>query len=281
MARMGIGQAQDWPQDWPGDWTAALAALAWQVDLGVTDSIGEGPVNRFEAVEPPSAPQRADASGPAHHAVPQQAPVAARPATDAVVAARAAAQGAATLDALRAAMAAFPHCDLKQGARNTVFADGNPAARLMIVGEAPGRDEDVEGRPFVGRAGQLLDRMLAAIGLDRTSPYPARAVYITNVLPWRPPGNREPEAAEIAMMRPFLERHIELAAPDVLVLMGNAACLAVLEQRGILRLRGQWAEAFGRPVLPMTHPAFLLRQPHAKREAWADLLEIRARLAKA
>ena len=143
----------------------------------------------------------------------------------------------------------------------------------MLVGEAPGRDEDREGRPFVGRAGQLLDRMLAAIELSRSE-----NVYITNVLPWRPPQNRDPKPEEIAMMRPFLERHIELARPDVLVVMGNISCQALLGKRGITRLRGQWAEACGKPALPMFHPAYLLRNPAAKRQAWADLLALKARL---
>ena len=151
-------------------------------------------------------------------------------------------------------------------------------ARVMVVGEAPGRDEDLEGRPFVGQAGQLLDRMLAAIGLAREATDREAAVYITNVLPWRPPQNRDPDAGEIAMMRPFLERHIALARPDVLILMGNHACDALLQRKGILRLRGQWAEAVGMPAMPMTHPAYLLRNPAAKREAWADLLAVQARL---
>ena len=148
----------------------------------------------------------------------------------------------------------------------------------MILGEAPGRDEDREGRPFVGRAGQLLDRMFDAIGMARTSDDADAALYITNVLPWRPPQNRDPKPEEIAMMKPFLERHVALAAPDVLVLMGNISCQGVLGKRGITRLRGQWGEAFGKPVLPMFHPAYLLRSPHVKRETWADLLELRARL---
>lgn len=148
----------------------------------------------------------------------------------------------------------------------------------MILGEAPGRDEDMEGLPFVGRAGQMLDRMLAAIGLSRKSPDPAAAAYISNVMFWRPPGNREPTPEELAMVLPFTLRHIELAQPDVLVLMGNTPCGALLGRRGILRLRGQWTQARGLPVLPMTHPAYLLRNPAAKREAWADLLELQAKL---
>jgi uracil-DNA glycosylase len=249
---------------------AALAALAWQIELGADECIGEAPVNRFEAV----APVRSTAA----------APVSARPATmpvaavDPVAAAEAAAAGAGSLEALRDALAAYPHCDLREGAKSVVFADGDPAARVMIVGEAPGRDEDIEGRPFVGRAGQMLDRMLAAVGLGRTHPDPGQAVYITNVLPWRPPQNRDPAPAEVAMMLPFLRRHVDLVAPDMLVLMGNHACSALLGQKGITRLRGNWGQALGRPALPMLHPAYLLRNPSAKREAWADMLALAARL---
>ena len=173
----------------------------------------------------------------------------------------------------------FDHCDLKKGARNTVFADGNPAARVLILGEAPGADEDREGRPFVGRAGQLLDKMFAAIGLSRTSPDAATALYITNVLPWRPPGNRDPEPVEIAMMLPFVERHIALVDPAVIVVVGNTPLFALTGTKGILRARGNWTMALGKPVLPMTHPAYLLRNPAAKREAWADLLSLKARLS--
>ena len=179
---------------------------------------------------------------------------------------------------MQAALAAYEHCELKRGARNLVFADGNPAAWVLILGEAPGSDEDREGRPFVGRAGQLLDRMFAAIGLDRRSSDPAQALYITNVMPWRPPANRDPEAAEIAMMRPFVERHIALVDPAVIVVMGNTPLLALTGAKGILRARGGWTMALGKPVLPMTHPAYLLRNPAAKRDAWADLLALQARL---
>jgi DNA polymerase len=175
-------------------------------------------------------------------------------------------------------MAAFEHCELKRGAKSLVFADGLPGARVMVVGEAPGRDEDIEGRPFVGRAGQLLDRMFAAIGLSRTAADPAQALYITNVMVWRPPQNREPTPDEVAMLLPFLQRHIALADPRVIVVMGNTPLSALLRAKGITRLRGQWAEALGKPVLPMLHPAYLLRNPAAKREAWADLLCLKARL---
>jgi DNA polymerase len=197
---------------------------------------------------------------------------------DPVEVARAAAARAGSLEDLRAALAAYDLCELKKGARNTVFCDGNTAARVMLIGEAPGRDEDLEGRPFVGRAGQLLDRMFAAIGLSRSNPDAQNALYITNVMPWRPPSNRDPSAEEIAMMQPFLARHVELADPELIVVMGNTSAKAVLGQQGITRLRGHWTQAWGRPALPMLHPAYLLRNPAAKREAWADLLELRARL---
>ncbi|MCB1400148.1 MAG: uracil-DNA glycosylase [Rhodobacteraceae bacterium] len=256
------------------DYHAALAALEWQLEAGVDEPITDAPLNRYELPEA-QARMRAPAPEAAQTVPAPPEPVAE---VDPVVIAQRAAGAALDLPALAEAIAAFDLCELKKGARSTVFADGNPAARVMIIGEAPGRDEDIEGRPFVGRAGQLLDRMLAAIGLSRGAPDAAAAVYITNTLPWRPPGNRTPEAAEIAMMRPFLARHVELADPDLVVLMGNAACQAALGRTGILKLRGNWAEAFGRPALPMTHPAYLLRTPQAKREAWADLLAIRARL---
>jgi uracil-DNA glycosylase len=247
------------------DWHAALAALAWQVEAGADETIGEAPINRYDL--------KAEAPRPA-----SAEPIPKPQSADPVEAARASALGARTLMDLRDAIAAFDHCELKKGARNTVFADGNPAARVLILGEAPGAEEDREGRPFVGRAGQLLDRMFAAIGLSRASPDAETALYITNVLPWRPPGNRDPEPAEIAMMRPFVERHIALADPEVIVVMGNTPLLALTGAKGILRARGNWTQALGKPLLPMTHPAYLLRNPSAKREAWADLLSLKAKL---
>ncbi len=257
------------------DWHASLAALAWQVDLGVTDPVGEGPVDRYALAEPVRTSQGAALQAPVRAA---PVPAAAVTGNDAVAAAKAAAARANSLEELQAALAAYEHCELKRGARNLVFSDGNPAARVLILGEAPGSDEDREGRPFVGRAGQLLDRMFAAIGLDRRSSDPAQALYITNVMPWRPPANRDPEAAEIAMMRPFVERHIALVDPAVIVVMGNTPLLALTGAKGILRARGGWTMALGKPVLPMTHPAYLLRNPAAKRDAWADLLALQARL---
>ena len=251
------------------------ALLEWQVELGATDAILDAPVDRYalDAAKPaekkPAVVVQADQAAPA----PLKAVE-----IDVVALAQQAAAGAADLDALAAAMQGFDHCELKRGARSFVFCDGQPSARVMIVGEAPGREEDRAGRPFVGRAGQLLDRMLDAIDLSRTAEDVTRGVYITNVLPWRPPSNRTPDASEIAMMLPFLERHIALADPDVVVLMGNTPCQAMLGRTGITRMRGDWVEVLGKPCLPMFHPAYLLRNPVAKREAWADLLALNARL---
>ena len=258
------------------DHRSARALLEWHMALGADECIQDSPVNRYAL--PDTAPVVARKAVAPVVAEPQRPQIVPMAQVDTVAEAERAAAGATDLAGLRAALEGFEHCDLKRGARNLVFADGMAGARVMVVGEAPGRDEDLEGRPFVGQAGQLLDRMLAAIGLAREATDREAAVYITNVLPWRPPQNRDPAAGEIAMMRPFLERHIALARPDVLILMGNHACDALLQRKGILRLRGQWAEAVGLPAMPMTHPAYLLRNPAAKREAWADLLAVQARL---
>lgn len=265
------------------DWDAAYAALTWQIDCGVDDFILDAPIDRFSLPEarqvelrapiPERAPAKPSRAKPAG-----LSPAPELPKTDPVVEAKQAASRAKTLDALRAEIEAFDHCELKQGARNTVFSDGHASARVLILGEAPGREEDQEGRPFVGRAGQLLDRMFAAIGLSRTAVDAEHALYITNVMPWRPPGNRDPEPLEIAMMQPFVERHIELVDPDLIVVMGNTPLFALTGNRGIIRVRGKWTEALGRPLLPMTHPAYLLRTPIAKREAWEDLLSLKSRL---
>lgn len=244
------------------DRNADLAALAWQLEAGVDETICERPIDRFDAA---ARPERPPAMSEALASVPLS--------TSEI------AEACADLAGLRAAMAAFDGCALKRGARNLVFADGHPGARVMIVGEAPGRDEDLAGLPFVGASGQLLDRMFAAIGLARDAAAGADAVYIANVLPWRPPQNRDPSSEEIAMMAPFLFRHIALKAPEVVVAMGNCAARTVLgTPLGITRLRGTWAEWRGVPVLPMLHPAALLRDPGHKRTAWADLLALRARL---
>ena len=243
---------------------SALATLRWQIELGADECISDAPVDRYALEVATPKPKAQPAPAPSAIEAPQ---------VDLVAVAQAAANAAQDLEGLRDALNAYPHCDLRKGARNLVFSDGVPGSRVMIVGEAPGRDEDREGKPFVGRAGHLLDKMLNAIDLSRES-----NVYITNVLPWRPPQNRDPKPEEIAMMRPFLERHIALAKPDFLMIMGNISCQALLGKRGITRLRGNWADAAGIPALPMFHPAYLLRNPAAKREAWADLLSLKARL---
>jgi len=198
----------------------------------------------------------------------------------AIVNAREAARNATDLTALRAALAAFDGCALKNTATNLVFADGNPAAKVMLIGEAPGADEDRQGKPFVGVSGQLLDRMMAAIGLDRTT------FYITNVCFWRPPGNRKPTEAELAAQLPFVTRHIELIQPQVLVLVGGSSAQGLLGLNdGITRLRGRWFDYASSslpapiPTIPLFHPAYLLRQPGLKREAWRDLIKLKARLA--
>jgi DNA polymerase len=256
---------------WQQDWHLARALLQWQAELGVTDAICDAPIDRYAL--PAKLEKPAPAAQPG-----QPAPIAAQ-AVDPVAQAQAMAQGAADLDALQAAIAAYDYCELKRGARNLVFSDGLRGARVMIVGEAPGREEDRIGKPFVGEAGQMLDRVFAAIGMGRDHPDRARALYITNILPWRPPQNRDPSVEERAMMRPFALRHIELADPDILILMGRISASTLLDSDiRITKARGQWQEALGRPVIPMLHPAYLLRNPAAKREAWADLLSLQARL---
>lgn len=243
------------------------AALEWQIACGADEAIMDAPIDRT-AVQEPTAPENKTTPEPIPPAVE----------VDAVALARDAAAAATDLAGLKSAMQAFDHCELKRGARQLVFSDGQENARVMIIGEAPGRDEDMQGKPFVGRAGQLLDLMFRQIGLSRENPDRDAALYITNVLPWRPPQNRDPKPDEIAMMLPFLARHVELIDPDIIVAMGNHSCQALLGKRGITRLRGTWETALGKPVLPMFHPAYLLRTAEAKREAWADLLALQARL---
>jgi uracil-DNA glycosylase family 4 len=266
----------------PGEREAALALLRWYIEMGADEAIGADPIDRFAApaVRPPPPGIAPATPSPVERAV-AGAPPAARAESfgEGAQSARQLAATAATVEALAELVAGFDGCALKRTATNTVFADGNPAAPVMIIGEAPGADEDRIGRPFVGRAGQLLDRMLSAIGFDRTG------VLITNVIYWRPPGNRTPTAAEIASCLPFVLRHIALVRPKVLVLCGGTAAGALLPQsQGITRLRGRWFDlsvpGLDRPVrsLPMFHPSFLLRAPERKREAWRDLLSLRTRL---
>lgn len=250
------------------------ALLEWYVANGVDTALEEEPVDRLA---PPRMPAAPEAIRPVAAAVAAAVAVPSGQTSDdsGSLAARSLARGATTLEALRAALESFEGCALRQTAKSLVFADGNPAGRVMLVGEAPGREEDLQGLPFVGRSGQLLDRMLAAIGLTRDD------VYIANVVPWRPPGNRTPTPEETALCRPFIERQIELADPDVLVCLGGAAAKELLATtEGILRLRGQWRtyDTGRRTIRAMAtlHPAYLLRQPLQKRLVWRDLLALRA-----
>ena len=261
--------------------------LAWYLASGADEAVTEEPSDRFaeearrraparpvvpvQAAPPPAAPAPLRAPPPR---LGPDAPAAA------IAAARGAAAAAATLPELEAAIAGFEGCALRQTATNTVFADGVAGSRIMFIGEAPGGDEDRIGRPFVGVSGQLLDRMLATIGLDRT-----KNAYITNVLFWRPPGNRKPTDTEIAICRPFVDRHIVLVNPLFIVLVGGTASAALLPgSAGITRIRGHWVKldvnGLSRPVaaIPMYHPSFLLRSPERKRESWIDLLSIKTKL---
>ncbi|MBX3581326.1 MAG: uracil-DNA glycosylase [Rhizobiaceae bacterium] len=268
--------------------------LAFYAEAGVDAALVDEPINHL-AARSAVDPQEAVAQRPAAIEPERARPTAAAPAAprnnqfqpggtvavpdEAQIAlARQRAATAATLDELRDQMAAFDGCNLKFTAKNLVFADGNPEADIMLVGEAPGRDEDLEGLPFVGRSGQLLDRILAAIGLDRGS------VYIANVIPWRPPGNRTPTPHETEICRPFIERQIELANPRVLVTLGGPSAKTLLNTtEGVMRLRGNWkthvtSSGISIPAMPTLHPAYLLRNPAHKKFAWRDFLEIKVRL---
>jgi uracil-DNA glycosylase family 4 len=256
--------------------------LAFYLEAGVDCALGDEPINRL--ADPDIAP--APRASVAHQPIPRTAPLpAATPRADATVApdvaissAREAARTAPTLDALRQLLENFDGCALRHTATRLVFADGNPEARVMFVGEAPGRDEDIEGLPFVGRSGKLLDRMIAAIGLDRSK------AYIANVIPWRPPGNRTPTPQETQICLPFIQRQIELVNPDVLVTLGNPSTQALLQTReGIMRTRGKWLDydTGTRTIRAIAtfHPAYLLRSPSYKRMSWQDLRTIAKALA--
>ncbi len=262
-----------------------IACLAWQVACGADEALVNQPTHDQTFVpiklflsDPPATraakakpdPVQVAPAGPS--SPPQSALSLIEPATDELTT-------ITTLADLRSALEQLEGCALKNTASNLVFCDGNPGARVMIVGEAPGRDEDRVGLPFVGAAGQLLDRMLASIGLDRS------VVYITNLLPWRPPGNRTPTAEETQLLLPYLRRHIQLAKPEYLLILGGSSAKALLRTKdGILKLRGVWRDVdFGDgvvlPTLPSLHPAYLLRSPAQKRLSFDDLLSLRARLA--
>ena len=251
-----------------------IAALDWYVAAGVDLAVEETPVDRFAASRAVAAPRPllvvAEPAAPASIAVALNADPAET---------RELAAAARTLDELRAIMEAYEGCQLKKRATQLVFADGNPEAQIMLVGEGPGAEEDRTGKPFVGRAGQLLDRMLGAIGLDRTK------VYIANMVPWRPPGNREPSPEELALCAPFLHRQIELVAPKWLLTLGNVPTQSLFQTKtGITRVRGQWREltinAHSLQAMATWHPAYLLRQPAAKHQSWRDMLSLKQMIGK-
>ncbi|WP_203294924.1 uracil-DNA glycosylase [Maricaulis parjimensis] len=273
---------------------ALQALIAWWDEAGIEL---DAPVVRPRSA-PAASPSRSAGAEPARHQASRATQSPAPAATAA--AARAAGFGqtvqegpsslelaakAQTLDELKSAIEAFEGCALKRTARNTVFARGDRAARVMVVGEAPGKEEDESGEPFVGPAGHLVDRMLASIGIERDT------VYMSNILNWRPPGNRTPTQDEIALCLPFIERHVALKAPDILILAGGLAAQALLrETTGITRLRGRWqdyairgtdGEASGKtiPALPIFHPSYLLRRPPEKKSAWIDMLALQSRLS--
>jgi uracil-DNA glycosylase family 4 len=258
--------------------------VAWYAEMGITEALDEVTHDHFAAPvasEPtrprPVLPPRA--GQPALVAVRPNAAAATAP-DDAALSARSLAQEAATLEALKEALARFEGCALKATAKSLVFADGNSNGRVMIIGEAPGADEDRIGLPFVGRSGQLLDRMLAAIGLSRKDD-----VYIANLLPWRPPGNRTPTPQEVAICLPFIQRQIQLADPDILLCIGGPSAQGLLGLSGILASRGKWQEydtgTRRIPAMATLHPAYLLRQPLQKRLAWRDMRALKAALDKA
>ena len=264
---------------------AARELLAFYVEAGVDATVGEAPVDRLSATQI-SAPVAA--SAPLREVVPdapaRAAPLSLARSSDgvappeaAVMAAREAARRAASLEELRAMLTGFEGCALRTTAKQLVFADGNPQARVMFVGEAPGREEDIEGLPFVGRSGKLLDRMMAAIGLNRTT------AYIANIIPWRPPGNRTPTPQESQICLPFTLRQVELANPDILVCLGGPSAQTLLGVKdGIKRTRGKWF-AFHTGTreiraIATFHPAYLLRSPLEKRFAWRDFLAVRKAL---
>lgn len=266
--------------------------LHFYADAGADEALLEEPVDRFaEAREAVAAravqserpvPPHASAQAVQNRAAPPPAALAPAAVPDEAQAARARelARQAESMEALREILAGFDGCNLRFTAKQLVFGDGNPKADLMLVGEAPGRDEDIEGRPFVGRSGRLLDRILAAIGRDRGN------AYIANVVPWRPPGNRTPTPLETEICRPFIERQIELVNPKVLVTLGGPSSKILLgATEGVLRLRGKWKTHETRSgvaihAMPTLHPAYLLRNPAHKKLAWRDFLEVKMRLAR-
>ncbi len=285
--------------------TELAALLAWQAEMGADEAILDTPQNRLAASSATASSATASTATPSvtpPATVPTTAPARASPAAPAGAAQEAPSLFAqtekpgeggesiadlvarcATLEDIHAALDAMRDFPLRRTATHTVHTDGHPEARILLVGEAPGRDEDLQGKPFVGRSGRLLDRMLEAIGLSRHAEDPARAVLITNVVFWRPPGNRKPTEAEVTWCMPWLRRTIEIVQPEIIVCLGATPTQRLTGRtQGILRLRGTWLDCeIGErriPLLPTLHPAYLLRQPLQKRLVWRDLLSLKRRL---
>jgi len=262
------------------DWDAALAALAWQNDMGVQEALMDAPQSAYDLPER-AGWQAATQAAPqaATQATPQVAQVTAPPRSVSPSAAIEAANNAAArcqnLDDLRAALAGFDHLEIKKGARDMVFGAGNPHADLLVLTDPPNREDERAKAPFSGDAAQLFDKMFGAIGLSN----PAQALYLMSSLPWRTPQDRAPLLEELAIIRPFVAQHIALVAPKIVILMGNAALQLGMNGTSILRARGVWGQAFGLRALPMLTPHHLLLNPADKREAWADLLALKAALA--
>src|SRR5579872_6311988 len=260
------------------DRAALLRLLEWQAAMGADDAVLDAPRDRMRA-EAKSAERPQRPAPPAASMAQTSALAANAPQSAMLASAKELADAATDLAMLRSAVESFDGCSLRRTATHTVFADGNPAARLMLIGEAPGADEDRIGLPFVGRSGQLLDRMLATIGVRRSE-----NAYITNILFWRPPGNRKPTPEETAICLPFVWRHIALKRPEIVVLCGGTAAATLLNRNdGITRLRGRWFDLLVPdlgpiPALATYHPSFLLRAPAHKSESWRDLLAIQNRL---
>ena len=246
----------------------------WQLDAGINEALLEKPVNRLTAGIPVSK-KGPEVSKPAKNKEVKSSNISLLDNSANLL------SKITSLDELRLAMSEYEGCSLKSTATNLVFSDGRENAMVMLVGEAPGADEDRQGKPFVGVSGQLLDKMLLSIGLDRSS------VYISNIIPWRPPGNRQPTPKEIDLCLPFIRRHIQLINPSLLVLVGGTAAKSLLDKKeGIMRLRGRWFEYAADesdtiiPALPIFHPAFLLRSPVQKSNTWKDLIQIKRKLTE-
>ncbi|MGB3338787.1 MAG: uracil-DNA glycosylase [Devosia sp.] len=263
-------------QDRPLNHDEMLAVLDWYRAAGVDVAVGEEPVDRF-AQRPP---QRVTLPPVAASAQSSERPVETAPGMGGDPSeARGLAASAQSLDELQAILGSYDGCGLKLRATQLVFADGNPEAEIMLIGEAPGAEEDRQGKPFVGKSGQLLDRMLGAIGLDRTK------VYIANTVPWRPPGNRTPTPEEMALCLPFLHRQVELIAPKLVLTLGGPAMQTVFSTtNGIIKMRGKWSSVtIGNHVtdaIPTLHPAYLLRNPAAKQQAWRDMLSLKLKMVE-